>query len=45
MTCMYSSRLIISVSGFAARMICMAPVRDTHSTGQSKARRVAFALR
>jgi hypothetical protein len=42
---MYSSKLIMSVSGSAALMICTAPFRDTQRTGHNRARLVAFTLR
>jgi hypothetical protein len=42
---MYSSKLIMSVNGFAALMTCTKPFRDTQRTGHSRARRVAFAVR
>ena len=37
-------KLIMSVNGCAALMICTKPFRDTQRTGHSRVRRVAFAV-
>jgi hypothetical protein len=42
---MYSSKLFMSINGFAALMICTKPFGETQRTGHSRVRRVAFALR